>query len=407
MLFSVTVSDRHGARRVASAQGDSAQAVAAALRAEGLLVIAVKEKRGRGGAKRGAAAAKLARPRLRMRSFDEETGLREISSMLRSGVPLLSALQTAAEQAPSRRAARTWLSVRDSIAAGRSLADALAAEGRRFGRMEIALVRVGEKSGELDSALTHAAAHLESRRNARSLLASALSYPLVAVTAAIGVCIFLVVSVIPKIADFLESGGAELPAMTQNLVLLSAWLGGHWATLATSAAALVAALVAARAIPASRLALDAAALRLPVAGRLLRISGTATFSRALSVLVRSGVSLLDALDVCTGLMGNRRLARRVAEASEAVVGGGALAPALQARGDWMPMLSRMTAVGETTGTLDTALGEVATFHEMLLATAIRRFGAVIEPAMIVFTGIVVGYVYVAFFVALFSLAGMS
>ncbi|MBQ3809934.1 MAG: type II secretion system F family protein, partial [Kiritimatiellae bacterium] len=120
-----------------------------------------------------------------------------------------------------------------------------------------------------------------------------------------------------------------------------------------------------------------------------------------------GVGLLEALDVSRGRLRNRRLARCVGDASEAVLRGGALAPPLKARGCFMPMLSQMVAVGETTGSLADAFSEAARFHELVLAVAIKRLGALVEPLMIVFTGLVVGVVYVSFFMALFSMAGMS
>ena len=265
----------------------------------------------------------------------------------------------------------------------------------------------GEKSGELVFALASASSQLESRRTQRALLAGALAYPAFAMVAAFGVCAFLVVSVIPKIAEFLESGGGELPAMTRNLVDAAAWLRANAIAVVAAAAGTALAFFAARRFPACRFAMDSAALRVPVAGRLLRISATAVFARALGVLVASGVALLDAIEVAGGLMANSRLSRRAQDARDAVLAGGALSPALAARGDWMPMLSRMVAVGEATGSLDDALGEVASFHETLLSAAIRRFGAVVEPAMIIVTGGIVGYVYVAFFVALFAMSGMS
>ena len=195
--------------------------------------------------------------------------------------------------------------------------------------------------------------------------------------------------------------------MTQGLVDLSAWLRANGLLVFGACAAAAAALLVVRAVPAGRLALDTAALRLPVFGRIGRLAGTAVFARAMGMLVASGVTLLESLDVSRGLLRNRRLAARVGAAGETVLHGGALAPALRARGEFMQMLPQMVAVGETTGSLADAFGEVARFHEMLLSIAVKRLGVVLEPAMIVFTGLVVGYVYVAFFLALFSMAGMS
>jgi type IV pilus assembly protein PilC len=408
MIFSATVTDKDGARRTLAREAASEREALAALRAEGFAVLSIAPAAGA-----DAEGARSLPPPwhpawlVPMRAFDVELGLRQLSSMLRSGVSLLAALETVADQASSPRAARVWRAALDDVASGRPLSEALAARGGRFGPAAIALVRVGEQSGELDAALLHAAGQLEAHRNLRSMLANALAYPVFAIVAALGVSAFLVVSVIPKIAEFLESGGAELPALTQALVDLSAWLRANGAWLLGGLAAAVAAFLAVRLFPAGRLALDSLALRTPVAGRVRRLAGTAVFARAMGMLAGSGVGLLEALDVSRGLLRNRRLARCVGDASEAVLRGGALAPPLKARGCFMPMLSQMVAVGETTGSLADAFSEAARFHELVLAVAIKRLGALVEPLMIVFTGLVVGVVYVSFFMALFSMAGMS
>lgn len=402
MQFSAAVIDKSGNRRKTELSAASESDAAAILRDAGAIVLSVKQI----GSGRDEIAEKH-RPFLRLRSFDTEIGFRQLSSMLRSGVTLLEALETVADQSFSTRARISWLTVRSGIASGRSFAAALEAQGRRFGKMEIALVRVGEKSGELVSTLQQAAVALEGRRLQRTLLVNALAYPVFAIIAALGVCGFLVASVIPKIAEFLESGGSELPPMTQNLVDASAWLRMNGMSLAGAALAVAVVFFVARLFKAGRLAIDTAALHIPVTGKLLKLAGTAVFSRSLGTLVESGVSLLEALDVVKALMKNSRLAAGVESAYSAVLGGGALSPALKASGTWTAMLPQMVAVGEKTGSLGSVLGEVADFHEMMLSAAIKRFGTLLEPVMIIFTGGIVGYVYVAFFVALFSMAGMS
>ncbi len=404
MLFSATVTDKSGARRTLAREGTSSREVVAALRAEGFVVVSAEAAEGAKGREPPPWSPAWLRP---MTGFDVEIGLQQLSSMLKSGVSLLAALETVSEQALSPRASRVWKAVQDGVASGGALSSALAAQGRRFGAAAIELVRVGEQSGELDAALLHAAQQLESQRNLRTLVLNALAYPVLAVAMAIGVCAFLVVGVIPKIADFLESGGASLPATTQILVDVAGWLRVNGVSVLAAIAAIVILFLLARLMPAGRLALDTVSLRLPIAGRIQRLAGTAVFSRAMGMLVESGVTLLDSLDVVRSLLSNSRLAGRVREAYGAVLRGGALAPALRARGDFMPMLSQMVAVGETTGSLGEAFAEVARFHEMMLSVAIKRFSVAIEPVLIVVTGGIVGYVYIAFFMALFSMAGVS
>ena len=402
--FTATVLAPDGRRLTLRRSAPTAHDASAALRAEGHLLLSLAPAADPALSAFRFSPFSWLRP---VRSFDVEIGLQQLALMLKSGVSLLLALETVAEQALSPRAARTWQRIRDAVASGTSLSDAIAACGRRFGAAVVELVRVGEQTGELDTALLHAAGQLESQRNLRTLLLNALAYPFFAVVLALGVSVFLVVGVIPKLAAFLETGGAALPASTQFLVDLAAWLRdrGPWVLLALAAAVLL--WLAVRAIPAGRLALDTLSLRIPVTGRIRRLAGTAVFARAMGMLVGSGVTLLVSLDTARALLANRRLADRVRGARDAVLRGGALAPALHPRGDFMPMLARMVAVGETTGSLSDAFSEVARFHEMMLAIAIKRFGAAIEPILILLVGGLVGYVYIAFFMALFSISSMS
>lgn len=400
MVFQVTAKDPRGITRTFVREATDAASLGAALRAERWLVLAVEPRQAPRARRRGGLSALLP-----MRGFDVEMGVRQLASMLKSGVTLLEALGTVGEQAMRPRVTAAWLRVRDRVFAGSSFAAALAVEGNRFGEITVRLAEVGESSGELEKALARAADQLESRRSLRTQLVNALVYPLIAVAMAVAVSVYLVAVVIPKIGEFLSSGGAQLPPVTQALLDVSAWLNAYGMMIGAGLAAAVAVWTAVRFWPPGREAEDAGLLRIPVTGRLLRLSGTALFARAMQIMVESGVTLLDALSTGAGLMGNRRFRRRVADVREAVVRGSTLEQALAPAVEFMPMLRSMAAVGEKTGSLPEAFGETARFHEMLLGVAVRRFGMLIEPVMIAVTGGIVGFVYVAFFMALFAIAG--
>ena len=399
-LYSAAVNDAGGIRRTILREAESASEAASQLRAEGLLVLDVVESRGPGSLPPAWHPAWL----LPMTGFDVEMGLRQLASMLKSGVSLLESLQTVERQARSPRAIRSWRRVREKVFAGSTFGDALDAQRRRFGGMVSRLARVGEQSGELDLALARAADHLEKRRNLRAMVVNALVYPVIAVLMAVGVSAFLVVAVIPKVAAFLQQGGAQLPPITQNLLDVSDWIVRHGVALVAGTAGACAAWFLARLSSRGRELEDAFLLRIPVTGRILRLSATAVFARAMETMVGSGVSLLDALDVSSRLLSNHRCRRRLAAAYEEVLRGTALATALAAAREFLPMLARMAAVGEQTGSLAETFGETARFHEMMLAQAVKRFGMLIEPVMILVTGVIVGFVYIAFFSAIFSMA---
>ncbi len=402
MVFVCRVRGKDGVTRTMRREGESASSVAAALRAEGLLVLGVDE----GGRSSGAASGNGQMGGvLPMTSLDVELGLRQLASMISSGVSLLLALKTVAEQARRARAKRVWDRIEAQVRTGMSLSDAMSAFPHVFDVQVVQLMRVGEQSGELDVAMVRAADQLEAHRSLRMMVVNAMTYPILALLMAIGVSVFLVVSVIPKIGEFLKGTGAALPPVTQALMDLSQWVRENGLYVLAVLAALVAVWWVVRCTKLGREHEDAFLLKLPIAGNILRLSGTAIFARGMGLLIESGVTLLDALDVVSKLLQNKRLARRIDTARLGVMQGRSLAESLSDAPEFMPMLSRMTAVAETTGSLSATFNEVARFHESLLTLAIKRFSTMIEPVMIVVTGGIVGFVYIAFFVALFSMAG--
>jgi type IV pilus assembly protein PilC len=402
--FSVTAADANGVRRVFMRSGTSRDEVVSALRYENWLVLGLKE----------CADASTYLPPLwhpswlrPIRMIDIETGLRALSSMLKSGVTLLQGLRTMAEQSPSPRAKKMWMSVAERVLGGTSFAEALSSRPRQFSDVVVRLCEVGERSGELYISVARAADQLEARRNLRSAVINALMYPAFVVLAAIGVSVYLVLAVIPKIADFLEAGGAQLPQVTQMLVDFSQWLSTNGLFIPVWIAAFVAVWWAIRLYPKGRDLEDAFLLRIPVTGGILRLSGTSLFARSMQIMTESGVALLDALSTAASLMSNFRFRRRILEAHAGVLNGSPLAVSLVGASEFPPILRHMAAVGEESGALPETFAETARLHEMMLAVAVKRFGMLIEPVVIVITGLIVGFVYIAFFTAIFAIAGAS
>ena len=325
--------------------------------------------------------------------------------MLRSGLTLLSALKTVAEQARRPRMAKVWIDIYERIEEGSSFSEAMTAHKKLFPLYIVQLVKVGEQSGALEIVLARGADHLERSRNLHMMLINAMIYPLIVVMMAIGVAAFMMLSVIPKIQKFLTGRGRSLPAITQALMDVSTWLTVNLPYIGIGMLTTTIALIVIYRWPPGRSVIDAILLRIPIIGGVFRLAGTAIFARGMSILLESGVTLLEGLRTVEQLLTNKALSARVGAARTAVLQGGTLAEALQAGPEFLPMLSRMTAVGEATGTLDPVLAEVARFHENQLQVTIRRFSVLIEPAIIVIVGGIVGFVYISFFVAMFSLAG--
>jgi type IV pilus assembly protein PilC len=234
-----------------------------------------------------------------------------------------------------------------------------------------------------------------------------LLYPCFVLLFTIGVTVFMLVKIIPELQKFLSIMGRKLPPMTQALIDASGWFQTYTPAIAAGLAAALAVLIGLYRWPPGRLALDTLVLRLPLFGRLFRLSGTVVFARSMEALLRSGVHILEALETVQGLHRNRYLAQCVAHARKRVAEGASLSESLAARFGYMPMLARMMVIGENSGRLDEMLEEMGAFHQELLAKDIRRMSGMIAPAMTVVVGGIIGFVYAAFLTAMFAAGGGS
>lgn len=392
--FTATVADREGNRGKISREAGSEAELRESLRAEGYIVLGVEKSKRRS-----------ARRLKKLSLFEIETGLRQLSSLLKSGVSLVWALDTIAGE--SRGGANAWNFIQKRVTEGGRLADAMREANAGFDELTCTLAQTGEDSGELDKALRRASEQLESRRELRLAVLNALAYPMIAVLMALGVSAFLVTSVIPKISEFLISAGADLPETTRLMLDIADFFREKGVAIATGLAATLAAWFVLRQWSKTREIEDAFLLKVPVTGGILRLSAVALVARSMQMMLDSGVTLLSSLGAAAGLPANRRFRRRIANARDAVEAGSTLKDAFAGAKEFPGIFKRMVAVGEQTGNLADAFGEAAYFHEGALKRAVKRFSIIIEPVLILVTAVIVGFVYIAFFMALFSLSAAA
>ncbi|MEM9347605.1 MAG: type II secretion system F family protein [Planctomycetota bacterium] len=377
-----------------------AAAASATLRQDGSVLLGLEPTTSRnastGSRKAGPNQVPFARPRL----STLEVTLRQLSVMLESGLTLLEALRSAAAQSsPLMRA--TLVDLAEQVQEGRSLTQAL--ERHKWtGRMVSQLIEVGEQTGSLDIVMERAANALEKRRLIINQAVAALLYPALVFLAAIGAAIFMLVVAVPRITTYLETLGRPLPAMTQVMVDASNFLMTNWPTIIGSIVLAAICFAVTYATPPGRLLVDTFVLRIPIVGYILRTSSTATFSRTFALLLASGVTIIEALRTCQDLHRNRRLTVLIADAREQVIAGEPLAPGMSARKAFTPMLSSMIAIGERSGNLDQTLLSCAVFHEQRLEALIRSLSSMVEIVIIALVGGIVGYMYVAFMMALYG-----
>ena len=400
--FAYTLRDAAGRAQEGVLAAPDAAAASAALRSGGNLLLRLEPTTEHGGTGSKPARTFFTLER-RPRSAAVEVALKQMAVMLRSGLTLLESLRAAADQSTSKPLKRVWRDIADRVQEGQTLTQAMS-HHRWLGRMVIQLVEIGERTGHLDEVLDRAGEALERKRLIKNQVFAAMLYPSVVFLAALGVTAFVLTFAVPKITKFLQAFGRPLPAMTQVLVDLSDFLLTRWPTLIGVLLFVVALFVVAYRTPTGRLAIDSTLLRVPLLGYIFRTSATASFSRALALMLASGVTIVESLRTCQQLHRNRRLATLVAGAREAVLAGSPLGPALDRPRCFMPMLPSMVSIGERSGNLDQTLTSCAEFHEQRLAALIRTLSGVVEIVVVLVVGGIVGYVYIAFMMALYGTA---
>ncbi len=326
---------------------------------------------------------------------------RSTATLLRAGVPLDRTLMFTGGHAGHAGLAATIAELRRAIQGGGSLADALARHPRYFDPLVVASVAAGESTGCLDTVFERVAEHLEESAELRSTVQSALLYPaLMSVVATVGLAILLGF-VVPKFASVLADAGGQLPATTRFLMRASAVVtGGWWAWLLLGAAALYAVpRILAR--PRVRQRWHTARLRIPWVGEFERTYIAARFARTLGLLLGSGMPVLPALGITRASVSNAAIREVLDRAVAAVSGGSALATALA--GALPPLAQQLLAVGEESGRLDELCLRVADAYDAEVRRTLRLLVALIEPAMILLFGGLVGFVALAMLQAIYGI----
>lgn len=326
---------------------------------------------------------------------------RNVSTLLGAGVPLDRALAVTKDLAGHDGLAEALGDVRRRVREGAGLADALGAHQDYFPSLVVAMVAAGESSGALDAVFESLSEYLEEIAELRSQVRTALMYPaLMATVASLGVAVLLLF-VVPRFSAILEDVGGSLPLTTQILVAASGALASWWWVWLLLGTGAVIGVASALERPEVRRRWHRARLSLPWTGPIELAYATARFSRTLGLLLRSGVPILDALKIARASVTNVWFGGRLETAGQAVQEGSALAPALV--GTLPPLALHMLAVGEESGRLEELCLRVADTHEREVRRALRAAVAMIEPAMILIFGVLVGFVALAMLQAIYSI----
>ena len=332
---------------------------------------------------------------------------RQMSTLLKSGIPLAEALGALVEQVTNLRFKTPLSEVRTNVNEGMSLADALAKHPKLFDELFISMVRAGEIAGNLDEVLTRLADFLENAQKLKSKVQGAMIYPLVMLFVGVGIMAVLMIKVIPEITQMFTSQGKTLPWNTRLLIWTSGFLGKNilWLTLGLIVSVIV--FLKWSSSKDGKLIWHRFVLSLPVLGQLIRTINVGRFSRTLGTMLQAGVPMLRSLDTAKMIMGNVILQRAIDDAKKAVTEGESLAQTLKKSGQFPATMIHMVAVGEKAGQLEQMLERVATTYEAEVDTKLGRFTALLEPMMLVFMGGAVAFIVFSILQPIMDLGQLS
>ena len=370
-----------------------------ALREQGMTPTKIEAGASAGARKAKKSAGKRGRPKL----GDLVLFSRQLATMIRAGLPLIEVLNILYDQVEKASFKAIVRQVERDIQGGSAFCEALEKHPKVFDDFFVNMVKVGESAGMLDSILEQVATYLEKTQKLIRKIKSALVYPSVVSVIAIGITVFLLVKVVPTFQEIFDGFDVELPWPTRFVLFASAQVQQYWYMFVGFFVLLYWAAKIYGKTENGRYNLDSIKLRIPVFGPLLKKAAIARFSRTLGTLIKAGVNILTALEICAKTAGNVVIEKAVSRCRSSLQAGETLSRPLEESGVFPPMVTRMVDVGERTGAIDTMLAKVAEFYEDQVDAAVDGLTSLIEPMLIVFLGVVIGFIVIAMFMPMFKM----
>ncbi len=397
--FAYKVRDQAGKVIEGQLEAEDATVVVGKLRQMGYTPIAVEAKSG----SKLKGDIKIPGMGGRVKMKDIAVFSRQFAVMINSGLSLIRALAILADQTENPELAKIIGEIRLDVEKGVSLSTALAKHPKVFSRLYIAMVRSGEIGGVLDAVLMRLADTIEKQVELRRKVKSAMTYPVVALSICLLISAAMLLFIVPQFKAIYTDLGGQLPLPTRVLISLSDMLKSYFLFVILLSG--IGIYFFRRWINThnGRIAWDAFKLRVPVFGVLTRKTALARFSRTLAALTRSGVGILEALDIVAETAGNETVSIALRDTQSAVKRGDTLARPLERHEVFPPMVTQMIAVGEETGALDEMLDKIADFYDQEVTATVDALTSLIEPLMIVVMGTIVGGMIISLYLPMFNI----
>ncbi len=401
--FTYLARGRDGSKQKGTVTADSQQAALKMLQDRGLQVDKVEAKKGLFSLGGGPAKGNK-----RVKTKELLIFTRQLSTIVSAGLPLLQGLDILGEQSEDPNFQRVIDAVAKDVEAGETFSDALRKHPRAFPDLYVSMVRAGEAGGDLDGVLLQLADYLEASEELKRKIKSSMTYPVVAFSMIILIAAGLIIFVVPQFQKIFGQFGRQLPTPTMILIhisdILRTWYS--WPIIIGVIVGIVMFLRVYGSTKNGRYNLDALKLRMPVFGGLLRKVSISRVTRTLSTLTKSGVAILQALEIVERTAGNEVYAKAIREAADSVRNGETLADPLARAEVFPPMVTRMIAVGEKTGALEAMLMKISDFYDSEVKATVEALTSLIEPLLIGLMGLVVGSIVVALFMPILKLSSL-
>ena len=367
------------------------------LMSRGLMVLSLQQK---------AAANKTRKKTWTVKETDLVLFTRQLSTMIEAGISLVQALTALYDQCDPKRqkSLRHIISdVTTRVQGGETFHESIAKHPRVFDRLFVSMVKAGEHGGLLAEILDRLAGFLEASARLRKKIKSAMTYPVIVICIAMAITTFLIVKVVPIFGEIFQDFGSKLPAPTQFLIDVSDFMRGEWYFLLLGIGGIFFGIRTFIRSTRGKQIWDRWKLKLPVFGPLVHKICMSRFARTFAQLIRSGVPILEVLDIVGGASGNHVVETSIKGVSADVEKGDNLSVALSKKPIFPPMMLRMVAAGEATGKIDTMLEKMADFWDEEIEAMLDALTSLIEPMLIVFLGVIVGGIVIAMFLPIFKL----
>jgi type IV pilus assembly protein PilC len=397
--FDYKVRDRTGNLVTGQLVGDSETLVLQKLRDMGMTPVEVKK------ANAGMKMQINLRPG-RVKLKDLAVFCRQFATMVNSGLPILRAMAILADQTSNQELAKVLTSVRTDVEQGSSLSGAMTKHPKAFNDLFVAMVRSGETGGVLDDVLLDLADMIETEVELRRRIKSAMTYPVVVLILVVGIMAAMLLFIVPQFETIYASLDSKLPLPTRVLLVASQAMRAYWWLVIGGAVGGRWGFKRYKKTASGRLRVDALKLKVPVFGPLFHKVALARFSSTLGMLLKSGVPILQAMDIVKDTVNNKVLARAVDDVKGSIREGESIAKPLGRHAVFPPMVVQMLAVGEETGAVDTMLDKVAQFYNSEVEATVDALTSLIEPLLIAFIGGAVGAAVVALYMPMFNIINL-